>query len=616
MDDLAKNELWTNIEDGVFCFQQELDLFRDTFFEEDGSIKQKVYFSERKDRNREYSWCGSKVIGNSLFAPELETFEGRTYLGVDYQGGFDREIIIHQDRKNKVDVTNMSQEEILELTKEFLQMSNAEILEKYGPFNGSLQDMALRLELLCYDEIVKFFRETENLAPTYRSAVADPHHGLRLKTPNGHSIVIGHLMHDHSRVSIIDESVNNIPICEIELQNDSAKTLDDAGLKLITNGRSLRKAETPLEKRILQTVSDLVDKSVKKESEEKKVAEHIESAVKRFEELFLNDQAIESAIEWAERLKPEWYIPDPIGIKNWAHIEFKEEHQIGIEMPHGNNLFGLNCHVIRDENGELKYTLTVNEGVFQPTKTYFSAELIRNGRSIFGGELRRFGGSTLPYIPNEMKFEAVRCEEVDTLTGEVDYVFKKPTCIEMSRDEVIQNVRDFFSMTNEEVFRRYNIKGQHPEEMISMIMLDAIYEEDQEQGICGDFEYVVMQSRIGYKNKNGERYEFRYRDSGECVELKTKDGEINVNFSRNGKAVNFEGITITGIDIKGDSEKFTRIRERLESVFATSFEHTAEQIGTATAEVSIEEVNTIMRDVMSDAQNQRVSREDVPSIGE
>ena len=339
-----------------------------------------------------------------------------------------------------------------------------------------------------------------------------------------------------------------------------------------------------------ETVLQKEEQILEKESV-RPIAKNVEEDVKRFEELFLSEEAIQKALQIGSR---QVYIGTDIGLSSYSHITCEEEHQVGLTMPHGNNLFGLNCHVKQDENGELVYTLSLNEGVFQPTKTYWELSGVnKNGYPVSKGGLNRWEASEAAFVPKQMEVSPT----------------KRDTCMTMTREEVLKNVRDFFSMTNEEVIKRYNIRGPHKHMLVSMIMLDAIYQHDQENDVCGIIENVLMDSdTIVYKNKAGETYEM-FADlcaGGKHVILNKGKETIEVEFDVNDEYRQFcslDNIEVSDIDIKGNSKILSVIKERLENVFGgRKHEHTLEEIEEGLSDVPREDVTRVLKDISRDVE--------------
>lgn len=295
----------------------------------------------------------------------------------------------------------------------------------------------------------------------------------------------------------IDQLVNLVA-SKVEVGSEYAdydeRLSEQQFIELSQKIKELNEAIEALSKEIIETPIEEIPKDVQLQQRKpgRPLAKHVEEDVRRFEELFLNEEAIRKALETGSG---QSYVRNDIGLDTFSHITCDEEHQIGTSMPHGNNLFGLNCHVKQDENGKFVYTLTLNQGVFQPTKTEWRlAKLDKYGRlGPDNGILDRWGASAVAFVPSQMEVSPD----------------KSDTCVTMTREEVIENVSDFFSMTNEEVIRRYDIRGPHEHMLVNMIMLDAIYQQEQKNEGCGKIEYVIMPEEILYKGKNGKKYVMR-----------------------------------------------------------------------------------------------------------
>lgn len=331
---------------------------------------------------------------------------------------------------------------------------------------------------------------------------------------------------------------------------------------------------------------------------------HIEEEVERFEEIFLSEEAVQKALQRENRREGElrrqygknlqmWQKRDPVMLFQYRDVVMKEEHQIGTAMPHGNNLFGLNCHVKLNENGEIIYTLTLNQGAFPPTKTYWYASKVdKRGHIMCRDMLDRYECAAVAYVPYQT---------------EVDPEKQQP-CVEMTREEVIRNVREFFNMTNEEVLRRYNIRGPHKAMLVEMIMLDAIYNHDQETDECGKVTNIVIESdTIRYVGKNGELYEFERGFNEKSVILTIRSGgKIEVNFNIDEERrhqCSLDDIKIESIEINGDSEILTLIKERLESVFGgKKHEHTLEEVAEGITGVPKEDIMQVLSDINDDVE--------------
>lgn len=280
-----------------------------------------------------------------------------------------------------------------------------------------------------------------------------------------------------------------------------------------------------------------------------------------------------------------------------------EETQVGTAMPHGNNLFGLNCHVKRDENGEIVYTLTLNQGVCQPQKTYLkSTKVNSDGAIICEGQIERFGGAEVAFVPSKI---------------EVDHE-KKQSCVTMNQEEVLENVREFFSMTNEEVIRRYDIRGPHKHLLVGMIILDAIYQHDQENDGCGTIEGVYMDpfGTIIYQSKKGECYRISsgLNPNGFTLSNESRGAEVDVSFDVADRSIySLDDIEITDLEIsrynrniEESTELLALIRGRLERVFGPKEQkHTLEEVQEGICDVPRDDVMRVLTDINGDMERRK-----------
>lgn len=165
-------------------YQESLDLFKKIYFNEDGSLDTQGYDDEFEDEYYQgYVGVGKlsyydlgmgeenerKIVGRSAFTPEIirvtkedndskqRNTDARYFLTLDTYGKFNEEVEFAEPsgmRVQMIDVTDMSQEDIMRIVEEMLYMSNKEIMTMFNCYD-LYEYYSTEFEDLLIDDVVQ-----------------------------------------------------------------------------------------------------------------------------------------------------------------------------------------------------------------------------------------------------------------------------------------------------------------------------------------------------------------------------------------------------------------------------------------------------------------------------